>query len=153
MGTYTFYTSGSLDTYIEVFSNMVCDNSIIGRIAYDDDSQDGLNAKVTININSTETKYIRVTEVEGNHGDYTLYLNGPHNHDYIYLLNRKDINTHIEKCSLCDHTEIEIHVMDPSTKKCIYCNALVSDGIIVIGTNMGDEIIYYKEEEKYNETI
>ena len=43
---------------------MVCDNSIIGRVAYDDDFHDGFNAKVSININAYETKYKRVTEVE-----------------------------------------------------------------------------------------
>lgn len=154
-GSYTFFTSGSLDTYIEVFNNMVCDNSTLGRIAYDDDSQDGLNAKVSININAYETKYIRVTEVEGNHGSYTLNLTAPHNHDYIYLINKNDINTHIKSCTSCDYIKIQAHTVDNSTKQCVFCKALITGGIIGGGSilSLDDEIIYYKEEDEYSETI
>ena len=154
-GSYTFFTSGSLDTYIEVFNNMVCDNSTLGRIEYDDDSQDGLNAKVSININAYETKYIRVTEVEGNHGSYTLNLTAPHNHDYIYVINKNDRNTHIERCTSCDYIKIQAHTVDNSTKQCVFCKALITGGIIGGGSilSLDDEIIYYKEEDEYSETI
>ena len=134
---------------------MVCDNSIIGRVAYDDDSQDGLNAKVSININAYETKYIRVTEVTGNHGSYTLNLTAPHNHDYMYGLNKNDNNTHIKKCTTCDYIEIQVHTVDQTTKRCIFCNDLITGGIIGGGSilSLDDEIIYYKEEDEYNETV
>jgi len=45
--------------------------------------------------------------------------------------------------------------VDNSTKQCVFCKALITGGIIGGGSilSLDDEIIYYKEENKYSETI
>ena len=74
-------------------------------------------------------------------------------YDYIYLQNMNDINTHIEICRSCDYEKILPHTMDFITKRCIFCNASLSGGIIGGGEIMKihDDLIYFKEEEIHEE--
>lgn len=60
LGCYTFATYGSTDTYGEIFLSPVAGNSIIGRIAYDDDSGTGNNFTLDYEMEEGTTIYIRV---------------------------------------------------------------------------------------------
>jgi hypothetical protein len=60
-GNYTFYTTGNLDTYINVFSIPAYDRtSTTGSIASDDDSGDGDNCSVTCYLEEGQVVFIRI---------------------------------------------------------------------------------------------
>lgn len=60
-GNYTFYTTGNLDTYINVFSTPAYDRtSTTGSIASDDNSGDGNNCSVTCYLEEGQVVFIRI---------------------------------------------------------------------------------------------
>jgi hypothetical protein len=60
-GNYTFYTTGNLDTYINVFSTPAYDRtSTSGSIASDDNSVDGKNCSVTCYLEAGQIVFIRI---------------------------------------------------------------------------------------------
>ena len=60
-GNYTFYTTGNLDTYINVFSTPAYNRtSTTGSIASDDNSGDGNNCSVTYYLEEGQIVFIRI---------------------------------------------------------------------------------------------
>ena len=60
-GYYNFYTEGqNIDTYGEIFSSEVVAQSIVGRIAFDDDSGGNGNFNIRYYLNENQSIYIRV---------------------------------------------------------------------------------------------
>ncbi len=60
-GNYTFYTTGNLDTYINVFNTPAYDRtSTTGSIASDDNSGDGNNCSVTCYLEEGQIVFIRI---------------------------------------------------------------------------------------------
>ena len=79
------YTTGSTDTYIEVFTNSACTT----RVAYNDDSGDGLNACVYFYANSGTTYYVKLR-------GYSTSTSG----DYFFVLHRGQPTSRSEKGNL-----------------------------------------------------
>jgi len=77
-GVYSFYSSGTTDTYAEFFNNAVAGTSIFGMVAYDNDSGSELNFCSNISLNTGQTVFLRV---RGNNwtatGRYTVSVWGP----------------------------------------------------------------------------
>ena len=60
-GIYTFYTSGDMDTYMDMFNEPVLDGTTVdGWVDYDDDSGTGCNAAITRQLSEDQTVFIRV---------------------------------------------------------------------------------------------
>ncbi len=69
--TYVFESTGSSDTYAELFSSASADSS--SRVAYNDDGGDGSNFKITYEPTATGTYYLRARLYSiGTLGEYTL---------------------------------------------------------------------------------
>ena len=134
-GNCTFYTTGTLDTYIEVFDSIVMNNSIENRITFDDNSYDDVNAKVTFNINIGDTKYIRITEKNDIVGTYTLVASIPHVHEYVYTIANAILypNKHTITCKTCDYFRVSAHYSSDGDRICDLCGGLVGEDDIIGG--------------------
>lgn len=58
--TYSFVSSGNVDTYGELFSRIVPDGTTYDRIAYNDDGGTDNNFAISYSMNQGEVIYIRV---------------------------------------------------------------------------------------------
>jgi hypothetical protein len=66
-GWYTFYTTGALDLYADVFIYPPADRTTTeNRVAYDDDSGDSYNCAATLYLSREETVYIRIRGYSSN---------------------------------------------------------------------------------------
>ena len=72
-GTYTFYTTGTTDTYADVFEKMVYGIRTDNVVISDDDSGDSNNFKITCWLSAGSTIFIRVRAFSNSTGNYTLY--------------------------------------------------------------------------------
>ena len=59
-GNYTFYTTGNIDVYGELFYYPVQNGSTSGQLIYDDDSGTGRNTSFTYNCTSNKVVYVRI---------------------------------------------------------------------------------------------
>lgn len=59
-GNYKFFTISQMDTYGEIFEQIVPARSEAGRLAYNDDSGDVLNFSITYSLRKNQTIYLRV---------------------------------------------------------------------------------------------
>lgn len=71
-GTYKFYTTGTLDTYGDMFNNMAYRLSTTGRIDYNDNSGSGSNFSITKHLDAGQTVYIRVRAVGTATGSFVM---------------------------------------------------------------------------------
>ncbi|NOZ94990.1 MAG: hypothetical protein GXP47_09680, partial [Acidobacteria bacterium] len=70
-GSYTFETTGSTDTFLELF------NGSGGLILSDDDGGAGANARIVSTVTGGQTYYVRVSEYNNDAtGDYELQISG-----------------------------------------------------------------------------
>lgn len=111
-GDYKFYTTGSIDTYGEIFSMPVVNENENGIIKKDDDSGDSLNFEIIYNMNSGDTIYIRVK-------GYSINTNG----NYSFIVKK------IEGFNI---------ILDPSNKTSLGTEVTMNNGeyncnIITIG--------------------
>ena len=72
-GTYTFYTTGTTDTYADVFNRMAYGLRTDNMMICDDDSGDSTNFKISYWLSEGCTIYIRVRAFSTEIGEYTLY--------------------------------------------------------------------------------
>ena len=130
-GVYEISTSGSEDTYGELFSELKCNGDSAGVIEYDDDGGEDYNFRIEINLNQGQTVFIRVrgyAYLSVEHYFLNIELkNHAHDYNYTYLNSRY----HILSC-LCGATieepsvhTIDSHSQDARYKPCIFCGALV----------------------------
>ena len=65
-GDYTFYTTGTVDTYMEIFNVPIADReSTANRIAFDNDAGTSTNSAITLSLVAEESVFIRVRGNEG----------------------------------------------------------------------------------------
>ena len=59
-GSYTFYTTGDIDVYGELFSYPASNGSTNGRLTYNDDSGSGRNCLFTYDLSKNTVVYVRI---------------------------------------------------------------------------------------------
>lgn len=164
-GTYVLETTGSGDTYGELFTSMVVNNSVANRLAdgYDDDSGDGYNFKIEYELEYKQVVYLRIrgygySEVD----DFTLSIICTyHEHELEY--EPVDSQYHILECH-CGETSgshsrhiINGAYVDPigngRYKPCAYCGAAIDTwggGIYPVLTN--NQIVYVMYENRMDDS-
>lgn len=150
-GTYEFYTTGTGNTYGELFTSMVTnDTTETNRIAIDDDSGESNNFKISYALTEGQTIYIRIKEFNLNNIQNFTFKIICTNHQHSYKYKAIDNTYHSCTCS-CGETSRQRHIIQGGsgilavgkTATCAYCKALIriDDGgfypII-----MGNKIIY-----------
>lgn len=111
-GTYTFETTGSTDTYGELFPSLVAGHSTTGRLAYNDDGGENHNFKIVYNLTAGQTVYIRIRGYAWTStGQFSFEITGPnHTHNYTYTW--VDYNQHRWNC-ICGVTGLQVHIVSP----------------------------------------
>lgn len=109
-GTYTFYTSGSMNSVGEIFTDVVVAKSISGRINYDDNSGDDYNFSITRSLVEGQTIYIRVRGYNWSAtGSFVMHVSpDPHIHDYDHYYLPYNITRHKAFCE-CGSYILENH--------------------------------------------
>ena len=130
--TFTFETTGDIDTYVELFPSIVANGSIRGRLATDDDSGDSLNFKISYELNKGDRLYLRISsylDEEEQLGTFIFKITSSHTHTYTY----ESVNsiTHKASCE-CGYFVLQAHAIKTSGtsryKPCIQCGYLVDTG-------------------------
>lgn len=109
-GEYSFKTTGTTDTYGELFTNMIYDDSTTGRITYDNNSGDGNNFLINHYLNTGQKVYLRVRGANPNvSGNFGFNINKiEHFHSYDIYDNYYDNLGHRVAC-ICGHSIKEAH--------------------------------------------
>lgn len=107
---YTFYTTGSSDTYGEFFYQPVVGQSTNGRFDYNDDGGDGNNFSKILTLTKNSVIYIRVRGYAWNRtGNFTFSVSVPaHSHSYGHYYTSNGRMNHRSYCS-CGEYIIELH--------------------------------------------
>ena len=102
-GEYKFYSEGSTDTYGELFSSVVAARSIENRLTngYNDDSGDGNNFLVQLELTANQTVYFRVRGWNWTReGEFTFKVESTtHIHNYTYSYTYNGVHNHIAYCA------------------------------------------------------
>ena len=103
-GEYVFYSTGTGDTYGEIFSRIVSGTSTEYRIALNDDAGDGNNFSVTMTLSGGDVIYIRVRSYGWSSAvSYGLHISHPthtHSYTYRYVAHATYTNQHYAYCEL-----------------------------------------------------
>ncbi|MDE6655376.1 MAG: hypothetical protein K2J85_00110 [Anaeroplasmataceae bacterium] len=123
-GTFIFETTGNMDTYGELFYQMVIGRTSDNRISYDNDSGEDQNFKISYSMNKGDVILLRV---RGNNwvskGEFTISISSlEHVHEYTYSYTSLNDRYHISKCS-CGETIQEGHyfITEKLGNRCKYC--------------------------------
>ena len=153
---YIFETTGSADTYGEIFSELVIGQSISNRILYDDDNGDSLNFKLVYSMKKGDTIYIRVRRYDWlKFGEYTLTISSTkHTHSYTDYYEVDGATYHKAYC-FCGAYRQEYHefLSIPTGNRCKYCSyfvrniPVIKQDIVDIITNETQNKVYLKEDE------
>ena len=151
--TYTFETIGSIDTYGELFNNIVPNGFTSGRLVYNDYAGDEYNFKFSYYLTKGQIVYLRVSGYSTSEsGTYYLKVSPSHTHSYTY--EHYSSTHHKSKCG-CGEEVYQAHAVSASGtnryKPCIQCGYLVDtqNDIGIIGptanikyrTNAGSYIL------------
>lgn len=147
--TYTIQSTGNVDTYGEIFSEVVAGKSLNGLIVGDDNSGENNNFLLTYSLKVGERIYIRVSTVGWNKtGAFEILVSSEvHNHNYTYSYSQYDGVNHIAYCA-CGDSRIETHnyVVFKNGYKCNRCLNYTLGPIIT--PLLDDDVILYTEEKK-----
>lgn len=134
--TFIFETSGSTDTYGELFSQMVSGRISEGRITYNDDGGEGNNFKITYSMNKGNVVYLRVRGYNWDRtGEFILSISSPnHVHEFTYSYSSLNNLFHIARCC-CGQTIQESHyfMTEKMGQRCKYCKYYTEGPIITPG--------------------
>lgn len=125
-GQYEFFTEGTTDTYGDLFLESFYGLNPSGRLAYDDNSGENSNFKITYQLHYQQTVYLRVRAVGEGTGDYTLkVVFHQHSHSYQARYELHDnIFYHRSYCD-CGEYILEEHtygITKKSGRYCLYCH-------------------------------
>ncbi len=130
---YVFETSGTMDTYGELFSDLAVGHSITNRLTYNDDAGEGSNFKITHSLNKGDVVYLRVRGYNWTKtGDFTLTISSTnHVHDYTYSYSQYTNFLHKSYCCCGEYIE-EGHSLfiDSTLSRCRHCG-YSSGGLII----------------------
>lgn len=155
--TYIFETTGSTDTYGEIFSQIVSGRKIDNRIDSNDDGE-GNNFRISYTMNKGEVVFLRVTGFNWDRvGEFTLLISSPnHVHEYTYSYTSINDRYHIARCSCGEGTqEVHYYLSERVGNRCKYCKHYTEGPIITPGPilSLSDKkniaILYKKETDVY----
>ncbi len=156
-GTYVFSTTGTTDTYGEVFSSIVTGTSTENILAYDDDSGEGSNFSISLAMTMGEMVYIRVSGAQWERtGDFTFAISCPtHTHSYTnsYSYHTSYGLQHKAYCA-CGASTMQPHSMVTTAtgakcSKCRYTTTGLVERDEIPG--IGEDIILYIDTGKDDE--
>lgn len=121
-GTYQFETSGSVDTYGELFTSIVGNKSIENRLenGYNDDGGDGLNFLLEYNLLANQTVYLRARGWNWTRtGAFSFSVElGNHVHDYTHAY---ELNAALNHKAYCICGEYILQTHSYSNNVCTKC--------------------------------
>lgn len=164
-GTYEFKTTGSSDTYGELFTSIVADTTTLNRLenGYDDDSGDGYNFNIEYELEYKQVVYLRVRGFNYNAVDnFTLSVVCTH-HEHEFEYEPIDSQYHILECH-CGETSgsQSRHVIDGTYidpigngrfKPCAHCGAAIdtwAGGIYPVLIN-NNQVVYVMYENRIDD--
>ena len=103
-GTYVFETTGSTDTYGELYLG----NYPTTRTTYNDDGGANTNFRISIYLTAWQNVFLRVRGFAWGAATYSLSVTEYHEHDYSIIEDYNESN-HKEICSICGDTRIRPH--------------------------------------------
>ncbi len=134
--TFIFETTGSTDTYGELFSQMVGGRTSDGRITYDDDGGEETNFKISYSMNKGDVVYLRVRGYGWDRvGEFTLSMSSPdHVHEYTYSYTSINDRYHTARCS-CGESIQESHyyITEKLGHRCRNCRHYTEGPVITPG--------------------
>lgn len=161
-GIYKFETTGSSDTYGELFTSIVADKTFINRLenGYNDDSGDGNNFKIEYNLEYKQVVYLRIRGFNYNKvDDFTLSVICTY-HEHKFEYEPIDSRYHILECHCGEISGRKSgHILDGTYvdpigngryKPCAYCGTAIdtwAGGIYPVLNNNKQEV-YVKYENR-----
>lgn len=152
--TFVFETTGSTDTYGELFSKMVGGRASDYQITYNDDGGEDRNFKISYSMNKGDVVYLRVRGYNWDRvGEFTLSMSSPdHVHEYTYSYTSINDIYHIARCS-CGETIQESHyyITEKLGHRCKYCKHYTEGFVITPGPFLSladiENIAYLNKKE------
>ncbi|MCM1130383.1 MAG: hypothetical protein NC310_08700 [Roseburia sp.] len=132
--TFIFETTGSTDTYGELFSQIVAGRTSDNQITYNDDGGEGNNFKISYSLNKGDVIYLRVRGYNWDRvGEFTLSMPSPdHVHEYTYSYTSINDRYHTARCS-CGESIQESHyyITEKLGNRCKYCRHYTEGPIVI----------------------
>ncbi len=152
--TYTFKTSGNVDTTGAVFSKITAGGSLSGALASNDNYQDDNDFTIKTYISAGETVYIRIgINGETTEESFDFWIFGEHNFTSSYTPN--DLYGHTAYCE-CGANTYDSHdwVITEFSSRCRLCLYVTQRTIVPVFKSSVEEeeqILYYYDKKEENE--
>lgn len=150
--TFIFETTGSTDTYGELFSQMVFGRTTDCRITYDDDSGDGSNFKISYLMNKGDVAFLRVRGYNWDRtGEFMISMSSlDHVHQYTHSYSILNDRYHIARCS-CGKTIEEAHYYQSERlgQRCKYCKHYTEGPVITPGDLLKNKKAYSQRDKAF----
>jgi hypothetical protein len=150
-GLHTIQTTGSVDTYGNVFSIIVAGKSTTGSIASNDDAGEGTNFLININLSVGQTIYIRVNTYGWNKtGDFAIIVNSEtHTHNYTHSYTESGALNHIAYCE-CGASKTEAHTFQAfkNGNRCTKCLYFTTGPVITNPIYSNNNVLYIDEKKE-----
>lgn len=147
--TYTFESTGIIDTYVDIFNSKVGGTSVDGLLTWDDNSGDLNNFSIDYYLNQGQKIYIRVRTYGWNQtGNFTINVSPSghwHNYTHSYMQMNADVHTAFCECGEAIHQE-HLFVQSGFKLKCEQCGYTTIGSITPIASNE-NELYLGKNEE------
>ena len=141
--TYTFETTGQVDTFGEIFPSVVIDSSSYGVMFYNNDGGENRNFKIIAPLSAGQKVYLRVSgNVSSATGSFSLTVSHEHIHNYCQYYQQFSSKKHRAFCLCGDYilknhesNGISYQVGTHNYTTCEHCGQEIdmNSGGIVIG--------------------
>lgn len=154
-GEYIFESTGTTDTYAELFSGLAVAKSTTNRLTFNDDGGDSSNFKINYTLTKGDIVFLRVRGYSWTKtGEFSVKVTCPnHTHDYTYSYSRYTSTMHKAYCC-CGASKTERHSFQIGLviNYCKHCGYTVSADTPVVKDSVEDELdpygdIYYIPQE------
>lgn len=152
--TYTFKTSGTIDTNGAVFDNVVAGESFNEALAYNDNYNGDTDFSFKLYITAGETVYIRIgINGETTEESFDFWIFGEHNFTSSYTPN--DLYGHTAYCE-CGAITYESHDWEISEissccRLCLYITQRTVVPVFKSSVEEEEQILYYDDKKEENE--
>lgn len=149
--TYTFKTSGNVDTTGAVFSKITAGGLLSGALAYNDNYQDDNDFTIKIYIAAGETVYIRIgVNGEITEESFDFWIFGEHDFTSSYVSNGLYGHTAYCECGAYMY-DSHVWVITDNSSRCRLCLYVTQRTVVPVFKSLAEEeeqILYYDDKQR-----